>query len=168
MHAQGKLQSFIVGHGLAHLAEWQTGLGVCKQWPKLNGFLRIEEVRQWIRCVAIVPLGVAVTACESEPVTPMGREAKYCSSLEGKRSAAIHSKYVITRMLKSPSTAEFAFIPDEAISYSGNCEFTVVSHVDAQNSFGATLRSNYRIEFRYDPNYEAWDGRAWKVIDIKM
>lgn len=56
--------------------------------------------------------------------------------------------------LKSPSTAEFPFSAvnsDVNITKSGN-KYTVKSWVDAQNSFGATIRSNFTVTIEKNGN----------------
>lgn len=54
---------------------------------------------------------------------------------------------VVTASLKSPSTAKFPFsYNDEGVSFSksGNT-YTVTGWVDAENSYGATLRNNFTV-----------------------
>ncbi|MBQ7119638.1 MAG: hypothetical protein IJO09_05440 [Oscillospiraceae bacterium] len=52
----------------------------------------------------------------------------------------------VEQRLKSPSTADFSSRSETSISNSGN-SWTVSGWVDAQNSFGATARSNYTVKF---------------------
>ena len=61
-----------------------------------------------------------------------------------------YCKKIINSVLKSPSTAEY---PDSFLNplndwqmYKNNNLVTVKSYVDAQNSFGATLRNNFIIQ----------------------
>lgn len=56
------------------------------------------------------------------------------------------SQTVINECLKSPSTAEYPFIDEWSYSKS-NGIITVSSYVDAQNSFGAMIRSNFTVQF---------------------
>ncbi len=58
------------------------------------------------------------------------------------------------RILKAPTTAEFAPYHELLISGSGNGPYEVIGYVDAQNSFGATLRN------RYSCTVEFADGRS--------
>lgn len=48
--------------------------------------------------------------------------------------------------LKAPSTAKFAKYADMPVSKSGS-NFKVEGYVDAENSFGAKIRSNFSVEF---------------------
>jgi hypothetical protein len=53
---------------------------------------------------------------------------------------ACHDK--IKDRLKSPSTAEFEGLFDAGIEQ-GSTAWTITGHVDSQNGFGATVRSEY-------------------------
>ncbi|EKN4700351.1 hypothetical protein NFB41_03655 [Yersinia ruckeri] len=64
--------------------------------------------------------------------------------------AYITSKDLITRNLKSPSTAKFSSFSDTNIRAYGNCQFNINGYVDAQNSFGAMIRNNFSANVRYD------------------
>lgn len=63
--------------------------------------------------------------------------------------------------LKSPSTADLQFPKnrDEIIWWKENT-FIVPVTVDAQNSFGATIRQNFGVELEYRGN------EKWAFIDI--
>lgn len=50
--------------------------------------------------------------------------------------------------LKSPSTAKFCKISEYTVSLSGDT-WTVKGYVDAQNGFGATLRSDFIVRFTF-------------------
>lgn len=63
----------------------------------------------------------------------------------------------VKEKLKAPSTAKF-----QDGSESGTAAgFTITGTVDAQNSFGAALRSSWSCEIRYDEASEEWRGNAW-------
>lgn len=56
----------------------------------------------------------------------------------------------VKRLLKAPSTADFAPHGELQISGSGTGPWTVVGYVDAQNSFGAMLRQNYFCKVHFE------------------
>lgn len=62
------------------------------------------------------------------------------------RNAFESSKKEVKSQLNSPSTAKFATEFDDESKYKINDDETVViqSYVDAQNSFGATIRTHFR------------------------
>jgi RNA polymerase subunit RPABC4/transcription elongation factor Spt4 len=49
--------------------------------------------------------------------------------------------------LKAPATAKFQTCGDTDVTFFHDGGFVVIVEVDAQNSFGALLRSRYRVEF---------------------
>ncbi|MEM0943635.1 MAG: hypothetical protein AAGI70_06760, partial [Pseudomonadota bacterium] len=56
--------------------------------------------------------------------------------------------------LKSPRSASFPWQgKSEAI---GECVFRVVSYVEAENSFGATIRTYYEAKLRLNPTNKEW------------
>jgi len=52
-------------------------------------------------------------------------------------------KEAVTSELKSPATADFPNLPEITFKKVGDCSYTVSGYVDAQNSFGATVRSAF-------------------------
>lgn len=63
---------------------------------------------------------------------------------ETNRSAFDMATYCVRQKLKSPSTADFPAYSDDYISHSDD-EYTVSAYVDAQNSFGATVRTYFIV-----------------------
>lgn len=59
-------------------------------------------------------------------------------------------RHLKNNYLKAPSTAKFKHIPEDSISDAvkkiGPNRYRVTSYVDAQNSFGAMIRTNFTIE----------------------
>lgn len=98
----------------------------------------------------LVPLLLA--GC-GEPLTEVERSRLEC---ESKFSAEVAAEDIILQLLRSPSTAEFPSRP--TVLYLGDCRHLVTSQVDAQNSFGATIRQDYAVEVKYSA------GR-WSLVD---
>lgn len=63
----------------------------------------------------------------------------------------------VKNKLKAPSTAEFPIYDESFVEQVDDTHYTVNCYVDAENGFGAKLRSNYScdIEYKYedDTNY---------------
>lgn len=72
------------------------------------------------------------------------------------------SQLFVERALKAPSTAEFPTTSHANITKEGNI-YKVSCFVDAQNSFGAMIRSNYYTEMSYDSASE-----NWTLLDIRI
>ena len=62
--------------------------------------------------------------------------------------AWVVAQSIVSKQLKSPSTADFCRKSQATIVRSGNT-WTVVGYVDAQNSFGATLRNEFTVRFTF-------------------
>jgi outer membrane lipoprotein-sorting protein len=80
-----------------------------------------------------------------------------------KFSACSMAKTFVTQSLKAPSTAKWPTCREQEqtfVSNAGNV-WTVRSWVDAQNSFGAAIRTTYMIEMRYTPATN-----TWQVLDL--
>lgn len=55
---------------------------------------------------------------------------------------------IVEGKLKSPSTAKFCSVTNASIERDGNT-WTIIGYVDAQNSFGATLRNNFTVKITF-------------------
>lgn len=64
----------------------------------------------------------------------------------------------VDKQLKTPSTAKHS---DQSVRSSGVDAWTVTGAVDAQNSFGATIRSTWSCDIRLDG--DTWRGNATLV-----
>jgi len=70
--------------------------------------------------------------------------------------AAVMAEEFVKGKLKAPGTAEFnSYDPDKVTEIEEN-KFKVTGWVDAENSFGAKIRSNYLAVVRYEPEQEKW------------
>ena len=70
-------------------------------------------------------------------------------SEEDRADAWVCAQDVVKKNLKSPSSAEFCLMSEASIYYNGEdgggLRYTVSGYVDAQNSFGATIRQNFTV-----------------------
>lgn len=70
--------------------------------------------------------------------------------------AVVMAEEFVKSRLKAPGTAEFnSYDPDKVTEIEKN-KFKVTGWVDAENSFGAKIRSNYLAVVRYEPEQEKW------------
>lgn len=76
------------------------------------------------------------------------------------------SKFVVQKMLKSPSTAKFPHIADRA-EYLQDSLFGINSYVDSQNGFGAIVRSKYAIVLYYKGGDWA-DINNWEIKNLSI
>lgn len=78
--------------------------------------------------------------------------------------AFVMSQNFVKRELRSPTTAQF---PRQASATSeiGECQFRVSSHVDAQNGFGAMIRSRYSVDMQFHSGSKTWSAANLSVAE---
>ncbi|WP_320177815.1 hypothetical protein [Roseovarius pacificus] len=93
------------------------------------------------------------------------RRAAQCG--EGNATNAyFYTQAFVEQRLKSPSTADFPSIHTRnAVSAYpiGGCVFEVSGYVDAQNGFGATLRTYFLAKIKRLPEQD-----SWRLIDLQF
>lgn len=107
--------------------------------------------------VAIIPIAIAailfiVIFLSKSPAPDSTREDAIYASME-----------LLKQKLKAPSTADFPSVSKARYSIemiNDETIYVVSSYVDAQNSFGAMIRTNYTIKMRKS-------GDKYYLIDIK-
>lgn len=85
------------------------------------------------------------TTQDTEYIPSMGSSSVYASDSD-KISAWTCAEKLVKDNLKAPSTADFPWYSEEYITPMGNNRFMVNSYVDAENGFGAKIRSNFSVE----------------------
>lgn len=60
-----------------------------------------------------------------------------------KIGALVASEQAVRNLLKAPSTAKFPSTSEASITYDSDGGFVISSYVDAQDSFGAMIRTRY-------------------------
>ena len=75
--------------------------------------------------------------------------------------AFVMSQEFLKKKLKAPATAKFPDYENKSVQYLGDSIYTVVSYVDAQNTYGALLRSGYHCSLKYE-------GENWQLITVSL
>lgn len=87
------------------------------------------------------------------------KDTPFCDRRDVYNVVVIGTRTHMQKYLKAPSTARFGVIKPIQID---TCEFNIKSHVDAQNSFGAMVRSNFDITFKFEP-----DGSNVRITNLE-
>ncbi len=98
-------------------------------------------------------------AVQKASMTPEQKQAQADEALMS--DAKWQCKQFVEKTLKAPSTADFQNYNDFSAwgSEAGGGPFGVTGYVDAQNSFGAKIRTNFRCELRKS-------GSDWQLVNI--
>ncbi|MBA1335827.1 MAG: hypothetical protein HPY66_1645 [Firmicutes bacterium] len=86
----------------------------------------------------------------STPVVPVTPSA----SKEDKTNAWIFAQDAVKSALKAPSTAKFPWYDESYITPLSDGRFLVKAYVDAENSFGAKIRTNFSVKIRIKGEYD--------------
>lgn len=72
--------------------------------------------------------------------------------------AYIYSQFFVEQELRSPTTARFPHIKRDGVTSTaiGECRFRIRSYVDAQNAFGAEIRTHFAITIERLPEQDSW------------
>jgi hypothetical protein len=80
-----------------------------------------------------------------------------CGSSSGDEGGAIvYCHQFIEDRLQSPSSADFPSNSEHQVTEVGEQRWRVSSYVDAENAFGASLRTDWTCEISYDESAETW------------
>lgn len=74
-----------------------------------------------------------------------------------KMDAWVLAQHEVEKKLKSPSTAKFCTYPEASVIDRGEGEYRVTGWVDAQNSFGAITRVEFRVDVTFDSSGKCTD-----------
>jgi hypothetical protein len=80
--------------------------------------------------------------------------------------AFVQCKNFVEESLKAPSTADFPFLDFTSTEEAEN-EYLVSSYVDAENSFGAKVRSDWTCRISYVGGDDA-DIASWTLVDLDI
>ncbi len=113
----------------------------------------------FVICMAIIRC--AILNSEKQPATPTLTPQQIAANKEKDEhdEAQYHAKSFIEKSLKAPATAKFPsyneFLADKKGGY-----WEVYTYVDAQNSFGAMIRTRFCVKMK---NL----GDTWQLVDIQ-
>ncbi len=77
----------------------------------------------------------------NKPSTSSGSEYSPNRDLD----AWVCAQDIVNSNLKAPSTAKFCSYTEATVTHSGGSDYTVEGYVDAENSYGAKIRTNFTV-----------------------
>jgi hypothetical protein len=98
-------------------------------------------------------------ATEQAAMTPAQKQAQLDESTRS--DAKWKCKEFVEKTLKAPSTADFQNYNNFSASGTGEGPFQVSGYVDAQNSFGAKIRTQFTCELRKP-------GGNWQLVNLRQ
>jgi len=109
-----------------------------------------KSPRTWVFWAGVGLVGMFVVASNAEGDRPVpGTDSGAFAACTG----------YVEEQLRSPSTAQFPKVSDATTTSTEQQDWTIRSHVDAQNAFGAEVRTNWRCDVRY-LGRQRWRGTA--------
>ena len=110
-----------------------------------------SRIAMVLAVVLIVGAGIAFMAGQSgssKPSVNSGYSSKTDDYGHDEFDAVVAAENVVKNKLKSPASAKFCKHKEYTITRSGNT-WTIKGYVDAQNSFGATLRNTFTVRITF-------------------
>lgn len=108
--------------------------------------------------------------CQTERETNPERFIGHFNELDApdlSAKASIICKDFVRDQLKAPATAEFPTLDFSFVRHGGN-HWTIKSYVDAQNGFGAKVRSGYICDMQYDGVGDVYSRASWKLLELRL
>lgn len=90
---------------------------------------------------------------------PDASKPEVICSPAGAERAFYAAQGIVEKNLRAPATAEFVSRGSDGTLYArhlGGCRFDIFGKVDAQNGFGALIRSRYTLEIEYRASTKMW------------
>ena len=162
------------GKGLSNLAG--AGMSVLGFFVSLMVLLNVANTESFQKSKAVTE-AEAKQAAEAKAAedgkTPEQRKAEKLAAEKAefekkdlKTMAAVICKSHVKNSLKAPSTADFPLLDFKAWKAPGQV-YTIKSYVDAQNSYGAMLRSDWHCRIKYKGGDQA-DDESWELLEIEI
>lgn len=114
--------------------------------------------------VLFAVVGMFLPKGDSSPSSASGnaRGASHSRSEGGDESGAWSAaRSFVEGRLKNPASADFPWYDKDAIQFLGNATYRIKSYVDASNSFGGTIRTDYVCTVRLE-------GDTWTLQGLSM
>lgn len=134
---------------------WCFGLAL---WSIIFG---IHILREY----SLSPEQIAARQAEAAERQEAKKKAAYEKACgpENSTLAYVMTQNVVATRLKAPSSASFPYITDVVSLPTGGCVWSIIAYVDAQNSFGAMIRTPWSAKIKHYP-----DEGTWQVLSVSI
>ncbi len=120
---------------------------------------KLEQRNLGIGCLVLVLIAVILALGPCRGSDDSGKRA---STGPSKISAFVASQDFVEDQLKAPGTAKFPWYDESFVVDLGGGRFRIKAYVDAENSFGAKLRTRYSCILR------STGGDTWHLENIEV
>lgn len=114
--------------------------------------------------VILVLIGIMWTVFSGGDDVSKPPEPEHLTEITAQAMAKTLCEDRVEESLRTPSTADFPFFSPAV--YDGNRRATLASYVDAQNGFGATVRTNFVCIVEYSGGGSPSGFENWKIVDF--
>jgi hypothetical protein len=125
---------------------------------------KLHEVLIGLSVLALIVIGIGKCVANRPPRDPERDRALYCAA-SGRSMAYLYAQDFITERLRAPSTASYPSYSARGVDvhWVFGCKFTIKGYVDAENAFGAKIRSGFLITMEYSPENDRWYGSGISI-----
>ena len=123
----------------------------CKRYDYDAGYKKyklLSGISMGLAVCLIAGTGIAFLASNTDTNFDSSYNSKRDDFGNDETEAWVAAQLIVEKQLKSPSTAKFCRKGEATIVRDGN-SWTVTGYVDAQNSFGATLRNEFAVQITF-------------------
>jgi hypothetical protein len=131
-------------------------------YHSFSGEVVVRDVTKHLASLGLLLAYLLLALGSSDRRTPEQKAQEQC---EDKTTAFVMSQSFVKKRLRAPATADFPWSGDSEVSikYLGDCTHEVRAYVDAQNAFGAKIRSRYYVKLQ---NRKGTD--TWTALDVQI
>jgi hypothetical protein len=126
---------------------------------------KLKLYKHFISSIAfLIFLFLAIGSVDDDSSSSKSKDPNAWKEGNDKIMAYIMMQDFVKRRLKSPRTAKFAGASEKMshTTYLGNQKYKIHSYVDAQNTFGALIRTQFIGEI------EQVSEKEWQLISLKL
>jgi len=116
-----------------------------------------------IACFAVLAIiAPKPTEAERRATVDAKAQAKIVRACSDDGMFFVVAQKFVRQALKAPATAHFPSSPTQVIKIA-DCRYVVTSYVDAQNSFGAQIRSTWGVDLEYLPATDTYQAHNVEI-----